>query len=337
MQKKKFFFFYLLTFFFAFFFLEIASRLFVSVITKKFDILKYGYNKNIDLQIRKLSKLDFEIIDNTLLITKKINFNKKNLKNKKIWTYGGSTSDIACRKENITSWPNELNNEFFKVINFAKSGTNSDFALNSLISSIHNNRRPDIILWANYVNETDVITFGFKRNPDLATNVRSSVNVNKSIYFIKSLSKSLKNYSVFFFLLEEVSVRIMSRLNMTEIFFTVNRELSKNDLKVSAKNYYLNTTKAIELAKKIDTDFYIITLFNKDDLINDNLEKNLKFEIFSETIQKIIEENNEVNWINLKEFKIDKILNFEEFFCDSIHYTTKGNEFVADIISKNLL
>lgn len=82
-NAKKIFFFYLLTFFFAFFFLEIASRLFVSVITKKFDILKYGYDKNIDLQIRKLSKLDFEIIDNTLLITKKINFNKKNLKKKK--------------------------------------------------------------------------------------------------------------------------------------------------------------------------------------------------------------------------------------------------------------
>mgnify|MGYP007000372584 len=81
----------------------------------------------------------------------------------------------------------------------------------SLISSINNNERSDTILWANYVNETDVISLGFKRNPELARNVEASVNVNKSIYFLKSLSKSLKNYSVFFFLLDDVSVRIMYR------------------------------------------------------------------------------------------------------------------------------
>ncbi len=337
MTKKKIFFFSIFTIFVFLFFLETGSRFFITVITKNFDIFKYGFNKKIDLQIRKLSTLDFEVIDNSILNVKKISTNKKNSKKKTIWTYGGSTSDISCRKENSTSWPNELNDENFSIINFGKSGTNSDFALNSLISSVNNNERSDIILWANYVNETDVISLGFKRNPELARNVEANVNVNKSIYFLKSLSKSLKNYSVFFFLLDDVSVRIMYRLNLTEIFFTKNRELNKNDFKVSAKNYYMNTIKAIELAKKLDTDFYIITLFAKADLTNDNSEKGLKFEIFSETIQKIIKENNQVNWINLKEFKTDKILNYEEFFCDNIHFTTKGNKFVADIISKNLL
>ena len=143
--------------------------------------------------------LDFEVIDNNVLIhKKKISKNNKNEK-KLIWTFGGSTSDTACRKINNTSWPNELANENFVVKNYGKSGTNSDFALNSLISSINLGENSDFILWANYVNETDVITLGFKRNPELGEKIEKKLNINKKLYFVKSLSKSIKNYSVFFF------------------------------------------------------------------------------------------------------------------------------------------
>ena len=347
MKKNKIFFYSIFTFFSMFFIFEFSSRAVIAFLAKNNDIFKYGFNKNIDLQIRKLSTLDFEVIDNNVLIHSKKRISKNNKTEKKlIWTFGGSTTDIACRKINNTSWPNELTNKNLRVKNYGKSGTNSDFALNSLISSINLGENSDAILWANYVNETDVITLGFKRNPELAKKINKKLNINKTLYFIKSLSKSIKNYSIFFFLLDDASLRVMYRLNLTGMIFGSGKDLTKNDIRVSSENYYINTTQAITLSKKLNNKFYIITLFSRPGLIDKNrltsqAKKSNDIEsykeiIFFETIKKIIKENNDVKWINLKEYKIldnDKI---KSMFCDNIHFTTIGNKFTAKIINQYL-
>ena len=83
MKKKKIIFFSFFTFFFIFSIFELSSRALIAVLTKNSNIFKYGFNKSIDLQIRKLSTLDFEVIDNNVLIYKKnvskISKIKKNL------------------------------------------------------------------------------------------------------------------------------------------------------------------------------------------------------------------------------------------------------------------
>ena len=127
---KKNFLFVLLSFFLFFIIIEITSRSLIFIFTKNYKIFKYGFDENISFQVRKLSTFNFEIVDNSKLSIKKNFTNKKKEKKNIIWTFGGSTSDVACRKENKTSWPLELNDETIEVQNFAKSGTNSDFALN---------------------------------------------------------------------------------------------------------------------------------------------------------------------------------------------------------------
>ena len=346
MKKKKIIFFSFFTFFLIFFIFELSSRTLIAVLTKNSNIFKYGFNKSIDLQIRKLSTLDFEVIDNNILIYKKNVSKISNIKKKSIWAFGGSTSDVACRKINNTSWPNELANDNFVVKNYGKSGTNSDFALNSLISSINLGENSDIILWANYVNETDVITLGFKRNPELAIKIDKKLNINKTLYFIKSLSKSIKNYSIFFFLLDDASLRVMYRLNLTEMIFDSGKKLTKNDIKISSENYYINTMEAIALAKKINAEFYIVTLFSRpgltdrNELISKIKEPNdiesYKERVFFKTIKKIIVENNSVKWINLKKYRISDNNKINEIFCDNIHFTSMGNKTVAMIINQYL-
>ena len=250
MNKKKIFFFSIFTIFLIIFVFEFGSRTLIYILTKNKDIFKYGFNKNIDLQIRKLTTLDFEVINNKIIISNKINTNNLTNEKKLIWTFGGSTSAISCRKANITSWPIEMENENATVKNYARSGTNTDFALNSLISLINLGKSSDIILWANYVNETNVINFGFKRNPQLAKKDETQLHLNKTVYFIQSLLKSIKNYSIFFSVLDRFFLGAIYRLNLDKMFFE-NKELSEDDIKLSAKNYYINTIKAINLSKKI--------------------------------------------------------------------------------------
>tara|TARA_Y100000389_G_C17422762_1_gene497704 strand:- start:153 stop:1160 length:1008 start_codon:yes stop_codon:yes gene_type:complete len=334
MSKKKIFFFSVFSIFFLLLLFEFGSRTLISILTKNHNIFKYGFNKNIDFQIRRLTTLDFEVINNEVFIDKKINSINNLSERKLVWTFGGSTSAISCRKENNTSWPNEMMNENFNVRNYAISGTNSDFALNTLVSSINLGKRPDIILWANYVNEGNVISFGFKNNPELAEKNELELNVNKTLYLIKSFSKSIKNYSVFFYILDRFFVGTIYKLNLDEKFFK-RKKLTENDLELAAENYYINTIKAINLSNKLKTKFYIVTLFSKFDLMVKN-NQSLKDKIFKKTIQKIVNKNNKVKWINLKEYKFTDNTNINKMFCDNVHFTTVGNLAVAEIINKFL-
>ena len=63
--------FFILSFLIIILIIELTSRIFVSLITQKFDIFSYGFNKRVELQIRKLSKLDFEIVNNDIFEKKK--------------------------------------------------------------------------------------------------------------------------------------------------------------------------------------------------------------------------------------------------------------------------
>ena len=63
---------------------------------------------------------------------------------------------------------------------------------------------------------------------------------------------------------------------------------------------------------------------------------NVKKKIFFETIKKIVNENKEVKWINLKEYKFINSTDINEMFCDEVHFTTQGNIAVAKIINKYL-
>jgi hypothetical protein len=342
MSKKLIFFYSFLSILLFFFLVEFSSRALVSIFTKDLKIFKYGFNKNIDLQIRKLSTLSFEVINNDLLIDDE-NIVKKNIDQKKlIYVFGGSTSDIACIKENNTSWPNELDkiNLAVNVKNFAKSGTNSDYAINSLISLYNKDLIPDIILWANYVNETDVLAFGFNRNDELNKYFKVDQFSNKILYFFKSLSKSIKNYSIFYFLVEDFFIRLSYKLNLTnnESFQNI---FSKQDYQLAAKNYYLNTVDAINLAKKTNSKFYIVTLNSAEDSlslndINSNSQFILKKKIFFKTFKKIIDEFNEVKWINLKSLNYNENFKSHKIFCDDIHYTKLGNRIISKIINKSL-
>ena len=69
---------------------------------------------------------------------------------------------------------------------------------------------------------------------------------------------------------------------------------------------------------------------------NQSLRKHPHDRIFFETIEKIVNENNEVKWINLKEYKFINNTNINKMFCDNVHFTTAGNIAVAKIINKYL-
>ena len=83
-----------------------------------------------------------------------------------------------------------------------------------MLSNLYSNKKetPDIILWANYVNETDVLTFGFKNNKNLKNKIKIDKVKNTFFYYLKSISISFENKSVFFGLFKRTLLALIAFL-----------------------------------------------------------------------------------------------------------------------------
>ena len=330
-------------------FIIILIELFLSFLiffnTNKIDIFSYGFNKNINFTIIDLSKLNFSIWkSNYVSILKNDLAIKDDLKNSiEIWTFGGSTTEgKACGSNNTadetnsSSWPEELSkkDKRIRIKNFGKSGSYTDWAIDNLIKNINvSDIKPNIILWANLVNEVNVISYGLKRNKEI---LNFKFSENKRNIILDRLNITLKKNFLIHNFFHHIYYKILEYYGYNfNPYFGHNIEslesLYKEDVKVALQNYKINTEEAIKLSKIHDIEFYIVTLIYKD-----LIEKRKYFlEIYEDYIKKI-KKNENINWIDTRKlkskFEENKFLNIEKIFCDNIHKTLDGNILVASRI-----
>ncbi len=287
---------------------ETFLRLIIFLFTLNSDIMMYGINKNINLELHSIKNRELYISNDYKLLNNK-NKTKQN-KDNEIWIFGGSTSNSGfCDSKNL-SWVDFLKSELRKK-NFSKNGVSSTFSINVLKSQLEKQEKPEIILWANKVNEVIYV----KRN------------FNNNDYFY-SLKKTLKENIVTFFLFEELLIRLFDKVG-----FNIRSEkkmLDKNDYKLSSENYYQNTIEAINLAKIYDVEkFYIVSIFNKANLDNKETEF---YKFYEEKVNKIIRREGIVEYINTKKYlKLED--KQKKLFCDVMHQNYIGKVLTGKIVS----
>ena len=314
---------------FFFIFLEIFTRLILFIPTN-ISVFSYGFKNSVFFEIVDLSKFQIIIADKE----KKLN-NSKKLKfdEKKIWIFGGSTTHgYACEAKHSSSWPDELfkldNN--FKFRNFAFHGADTDQQINLLYKEIIKSS-PNIILWANKFNTKNIFGKTDYRNKHILNYEFQNVRKTKFLLVVKRIDKTLKTYSLFYLTLDKVVIRIKNFLNIKNLK-KINVEPSKKDIIYSLKNFEINTIEAIELAKKYGVnEFYIVSLFSEDDL----KEKREKISLYESTIVKIEQIYSPYVRIIYSPIQLNKD-EAEEYFCDYVHKTLKGNILQAKIIKKQL-
>lgn len=314
---------YFLIIIFAIFILELISRISIYTITKKKEIFKFGFKKNVEFAVSSFSNLDFIIIDH-LPLDRGEKIKKNN--NNEIWVFGGSTSAIACKKTNNTSWPNELNNIItnFKIINFAKSGKSSDFSLKKLESEFMKSV-PEKIIWAHFINEVDIIYFNKNNKPN---------HQNKLLYFFHSLSLTFEKNLISYNLFNDFIKRLLWQLDIG-----INKEekqYSKSDYKFASENYYKNTARAINLSKSLGVKEFIIIILPTKNSFDDKENSFLEYFLVPK-IQKI-EKKYSAIIINLDKLIRSNNIKYDDYFCspDRIHFTFGGNKFIAKEIYKLL-
>ena len=317
---------FFLAIFITLFSLELVCRVLIFLITFNINVLAYGFDKTIIFKVVDLSKFKFAIYSE-----KKTNLYYNKIKIDKddkiiIWTFGGSTTEgfePGCG--HITSsWPNELEklNSKIEIKNFAKAGSNSNFAIQKLFENINDEEKPQIILWANKVNEE----FNVKE-----------IESNRMIIF-QRIFKTLELNSLFFNLYNELILKV--KVHIFKI------DISKNKLKFdiskfheeSIKNYNSNTILAINLSKLNEIDFYIVSLFTKLNFITKNFYEKKFYKLWEKNAQELSKKYN-IDYLDTKKLvrsKFNTMNSNLDYFCnkpgDFVHQTYVGNQFTAKII-----
>jgi hypothetical protein len=325
-------------------FFEIFIRSFFAIIKTDAKYLFYGFNKNINIKVNSLSKLEFYINDSSEIKIKdeKILFNNQE---NQMLVFGGSTSIAYCAES--VSWPEYLGKQLNRnIINFARAGKNSDYSVEVLLSQL-NKKKPESIIWAHKANEYTVAYFGLERNKDKLSfeNINFNSEFKKILYYAKSISLSLKKRFFSYFLLDEIILRLQFK-NKSLIHY--QDIISDYNLIISSYNYKINTLDAIRYSFSNGVkNFYIISLFNEYDVEKNNQNLSLrsqtdkKFEIFFlERVSEILTEYKDKNvyfidTVNLiNEPLIIKKYSEKKLFCDPTHQSINGHLLTSELIKK---
>lgn len=321
----------------VFFFFEILVRIILFFPTN-IDVFKYGFKKSVVFEVVDLSKLSINIIDKDRNFEKNNNQQLRNISNiVKIWIFGGSTTHgYNCDSGQSSSWPDEMFkiNKNFDFQNFAFNGANSDQSITLLWINIVKNQ-PEIILWAHKFNVLNVIGIKNYRNKEILKYEFSEAQKNNFFLKVKRIDKTLKDYSLFYSLMDKIIYRISNYLYHKKLFSKIEIKLSSNDIKYAVKNFEINTLEAIEIAKKMGVkEFYLISLFSEEDFFP--YEKSLKYNLYYQTISNI--EKLYFPYVKIIDFNtgfnnVDK----DKYLCDTLHKTFEGNKLQANIIYKNII
>ena len=313
----------ILAFFFTIFSIELIARIIVFLITLNTNIFFYGISKNIIFHIVDLSKLKFLIISEKNTTFNKTKFYDKSLtENTLIWTFGGSTTEgfePGCG--HITSsWPEELSklDPKIEIKNFAKSGSTTNYAIQQYFSNFSNQKKPDIILWANKINE--------QFNSEI-------VSSNKNLILSLKTYKTLKTNFIFFILYDDFIKKFNEHI--LKIQKAIDESKIENAWSESIRNYNKNTKSAINLANKSKSNFYVVSLFTKYDFKNNKFQRQKYFDVWEKNAKILVDEYSvgyiDTEFLFLKEKEIQKN---QKYFCekDGVHQTLLGNKLTARII-----
>jgi len=320
---------FFLIFLLSLIFIEFISRLIVFIPTN-INVFKYGFKKTISFDMVDLSKFQISIYD----FDKKIKAPVLKESSNKFWIFGGSTTyGNNCEFGQSSSWPIQLYqiSNKFEFKNFAFNGATTDQQLILLLKEITTST-PKSILWASKFNTLNVTTSTNYRNKDILNYDFQKSKKNELLINIKKVDKTLKSFSIFYSLFDQIIYRISRHLGLR------NQKIQpkKEDIFFALKNFEINTIKAIEASLKYDVkEFFIISLFFDYDHKNYDDFQKYRFTLYKETIKNIAKSYTPfVKIIDLDE----KFRDFDkkELLCDMAHQTLKGNVIQSDFIFKEL-
>lgn len=346
--------------------IEIFSRVAVFFYSHDFYSFQYGIcsSINISFKNREISFAKTEWGDEE-------DINERKKKNKylnpeiTIATFGGSTTYGFNCDNTFSSWPEELERILnddtsmkCQVLNFGESGANTDRMVELL--PFVKLEKVGFALWANFINESDILSTGNMKNFDVLSENFSDVLENKVRPFRKNrykililrLDKTIKKYLLSYYLMNEIIVRLKhhflpslpTRTNWEIITGEGDKTIANKLISLAVTNYKLNFLEAKKYFDRNNIKMVLIRLPVCEAKFKHMFEENgdeIAFPfmtLFWESLDALlIELSNQYNipLINVHEQYI-KCDVADDVFCDSAHQSRKGHILTAKYISKDM-
>ena len=262
------------------------------------------------------------------------------------FAFGGSTTtDLGCTSAS-SDWPAALQRATpgLTVVNYSAAGSNSDYAHARLVEVLKKNETPHLVLWANRVNETDVIAIGPRTNLEQLTAEFPYLRDHRSEaskVLVKRLSRTLHAYSVFYVTLHSAVTTVWDlpgygMYGMVEEVPQVNYR--DEQIRMAMRNYELNTLRAVRLAEDLGFQLVLTVLPIRADLdpgIDPGFLPKRATPDFLATLESLASSRSVTLLNTLPSFENERH-NISEYFCDRVHMTHAGNEAVAREVSRKL-
>ncbi|MEF2146612.1 MAG: SGNH/GDSL hydrolase family protein [Desulfovibrionaceae bacterium] len=194
------------------------------------------------------------------------------------WAFGGSTTQGSFCSKDASSWPAELEKldpEHITVINYGRNGTSSDQSIDRLTKLLTEESAPDFVLWANGINEVDVLYFLMDRNierlaarfPELGERPETLARVkqrNAYRHFLTGLKLSLEKRLALFRVMNDLFAIYGSNMNLEQMrsldsilplgdraaeFCFENYRINADELRALGEKYGFNPI-AVRLARR---------------------------------------------------------------------------------------
>lgn len=189
------------------------------------------------------------------------------------WAFGGSTTAGYNFDKKASSWPEELERLIpsqLQITNFGENGFSSDQSIDKIRQLLKKQPAPDVVFWANWANESDVLYFVMDRNYEKLSQKFSELRDSQLMeriwqrnahqYFFRSLILSLDRRIVLFRLLRE-SLQHFNPKNITDHDISSLSELfDDRGVAVTVENYQINLEELIDLSRQHSFQIIIVRL-----------------------------------------------------------------------------
>lgn len=340
--------------------MEISARTFAFLYSRDILSFRYGIDGSVRLNIRnkKIAFVKDEKVKRTAVGSERQKAAPDSIV--RIVTFGGSTTYGYFNGKSDSSWPDELerilNLQYgsgatkYEVLNLAANGANTDYLVERLPFS-KSKGKVDYILWASFVNESDIIYFGPKRNleklyeefGDILRKQNLSFVINKHIMLINRIDKTFKKYSIFYNLFYKLIHREVSRAVKMDIDIVgdwYKNKITDSLVALGLRNYEINFMEAKRYCDLNGIQLILIREPLKDISAEEKrVDANSRFvSTFREALDNLMAEfakRYNVPLINVHEhYMINNFYQAE--FYDGAHQGLKGHILTAEFIAEEL-
>jgi hypothetical protein len=189
------------------------------------------------------------------------------------WAFGGSTTAGRNYSADASSWPEELEKlapDRLRIVNHGENGFSSDQSIDKIKRLLKSEPAPQVVFWANWVNESDVLYFVMDRNyealarkfPELGSpELRQKLwSRNAHRYLLRSLVVSLDKRLVVFRLLREALSGVTPTAPSEQNISTLADVFLDRGVAVTVENYRINLDELLELSRQYGFQVVIVRL-----------------------------------------------------------------------------